>query len=221
LAEFSVEGVRTNIELLQALLSASELRSGFQSGFVTTRFLDDKIPELAGAALSHQYQMRVAPLELYPGEEVLRAQLAGTVVEVAPEGAELAAGEQLVVLEAMKMQHVVVAPDALRRSAPWQRRGRSSAPGNPLLVFAPTGAGAGRESAAEVDLDRPRADLDEVRRRHLLTLDEGRSAVVDKRHKQGRGTARKNISDLVDAGSFVEYGTSDRPRSATAARKRI
>jgi acetyl/propionyl-CoA carboxylase alpha subunit/acetyl-CoA carboxylase carboxyltransferase component len=202
LAEFSVEGFRTNIGLLQESLSASEL----QSGFVTTRFPDDKIPELAGATLSHQHQTRVAPLELYPGEEVLRAQLAGTVVEVAPEGAELAAGEQLVVLEAMKMQHVLVAPDALRTVRTLATPGRIVGTGDPLLVFAPTGAGAGQEAAAEVDLDRPRADLDEVRRRHLLALDEGRSAVVGKRHKQGRRTARENIADLVDAGSFVEYG---------------
>ena len=42
--------------------------------------------------------------------------------------------------------------------------------------------------------------------RHLLTLDEGRRSAVTKRHKQGRRTARENIADLVDPGSFVEYG---------------
>ena len=58
----------------------------------------------------------------------------------------------------------------------------------------------------DVDLDRPRADLDEVAHRHLLTRDEGRPAAVAKRHKQNRRTARENIADLVDEGSFVEYG---------------
>ncbi len=45
-----------------------------------------------------------------------------------------------------------------------------------------------------------------MRRRHLLTLDEGREAAVARRHKQGRRTARENIADLIDPGSFVEYG---------------
>jgi acetyl/propionyl-CoA carboxylase alpha subunit/acetyl-CoA carboxylase carboxyltransferase component len=203
LAEFSIEGVRTNIGFLRELLSDSQI----QSGVVTTSFLDAKLPELAAAALSHQYDTRVAAVELYPGEEVIRAQLAGTVVEMAPEGAEFAAGDQLVVLEAMKMQHVLVAPDALRTVRSLVTLGQVVGTGDPLLVFTRTGGGSDAESsAAAVDLDRQRADLDEVRQRHLLTRDEGRQGAVAKRHKHGRRTARENIADLVDAGSFVEYG---------------
>jgi acetyl/propionyl-CoA carboxylase alpha subunit/acetyl-CoA carboxylase carboxyltransferase component len=203
LAEFSIEGVRTNIGFLRELLSDSEL----QSGWVTTSFLDEKLPELAAAALSHQHDTRVAAVELYPGEEALRAQLAGTVVELAPEGTEFVAGDQLAVLEAMKMQHVLVAPDALRTVRSLAVIGQVVGTGDPLLVFTRTGAGADGESiAAAVDLDRPRADLDEVRQRQLLTRDEGRPTAVAKRHNQGRRTARENIADLVDDGSFVEYG---------------
>jgi acetyl/propionyl-CoA carboxylase alpha subunit/acetyl-CoA carboxylase carboxyltransferase component len=203
LGEFSVEGIRTNIGFLRELLSDSEI----QSGTVTTDFLDEKLPEFAAAALSRQHDIRVAAVELYPGEEVLRAQLAGTVVEVVPEGVEFGAGGQLVVLEAMKMQHALVAPDALRTVRGLVTPGQVVGTGDPLLVFTRTEAGgAGESAAAAVDLDRPRADLEEVRERHLVTLDEGRHAAVAKRHKQGRRTARENIADLVDAGSFVEYG---------------
>ena len=203
LAEFSIEGIRTNIGFLRELLSDSHL----QSGWVTTSFLDEKLPELAATALSHEHDTRVAAVELYPGEEALRAQLAGTVVELAPEGAEFVAGDQLVVLEAMKMQHVFVAPDALRTVRSLVVIGQVVGTGDPLLVFTRTGGGADDESiAAAVDLDRPRADLDEVRQRQLLTRDEGRPAAVAKRHNQGRRTARENIADLVDDGSFVEYG---------------
>ena len=74
------------------------------------------------------------------------------------------------------------------------------------MVFTRTGAGVQTDGVADVDLDRAREDLDEVRRRHLLTLDEGRPAAITKRHKQNRRTARENIADLVDPGSFVEYG---------------
>ena len=203
LGEFSIEGIRTNIGLLRELLSDTEV----QSGTVMTGFLDEKLPELAAAALSRQHDIRVAAVELYPGEEVLRAQLAGTVVEVAPEGVEIGPGGQLVVLEAMKMQHALVAPDALRTVRSLVTPGQVVGTGDPLLVFTRTEAGgAGESAAAAVDLDRPRADLEEVRERHLLTLDEGRQATVAKRHKHGRRTARENIAELVDPGSFVEYG---------------
>ncbi|WP_322858014.1 acetyl-CoA carboxylase family protein [Mycobacterium shigaense] len=203
LAEFAIEGVRTNIGMLRELLSDS----AFESGFVTTGYLDEKLPALAAAALAHGHDVRAAAVELHPGEEALRAQLAGTVVEVAPAGDEFGAGGQLVVLEAMKMQHVVVAPAALRTVRNLVTVGQVVGTGDPLLVFTRTGAGADREaSSAAVDLDQSRPDLDEVDRRHLLTRDEGRAAAVAKRHDRGRRTARENIADLVDAGSFVEYG---------------
>ncbi len=35
-----------------------------------------------------------------------------------------------------------------------------------------------------------------------------------KRHEAGRRTARENLGDLVDAGSFVEYGGLASPRNA-------
>ncbi|OBH02281.1 MULTISPECIES: carboxyl transferase domain-containing protein [unclassified Mycobacterium] len=203
LGEFGIEGVRTNLELLRELLSDSQL----EAGWVTTDFVDEKLPELAAAALSHQHDVRAAPVELYPGEEALRAQLAGTVVEVAAEGEEIAAGGQVVVLEAMKMQHVLAAPDTLRTVRSLVAPGQVVGTGDPLVVFTRTGAGADDEfHSAVMDLDRPRADLDEVVHRHLLTLDEGRPAAVAKRHERGRRTARENIADLVDPGSFVEYG---------------
>jgi acetyl-CoA carboxylase carboxyltransferase component len=74
------------------------------------------------------------------------------------------------------------------------------------VIFTRTGASAHAEAVANLDPDRARADLDEVRRRHLLTLDDGRPAAISKRHNQNRRTARENIADLVDPGSFVEYG---------------
>ncbi|MCV7232374.1 acetyl-CoA carboxylase family protein [Mycobacterium branderi] len=202
LEEFGIEGIRTNIGFLREVLSHSDV----ETGVVTTGFVDENMTALVGAAVSHQSEVRVAPLELYPGEEVLRAQLAGTVVETAPEGAELNAGRQVVVLEAMKMQHVLAAPDALRTVRNLVTPGQVVGTGDPLVVFTRTSAGATGEAAAELDLDRSRADLDEVRHRRLLTLDEGRPAAVAKRHKQNRRTARENIADLVDPGSFVEYG---------------
>ena len=202
LDEFGIEGIRTNIGFLREILSHSQTHSGP----VTTSFVDENLSTLVGAVQSRRSEPRVASIELYPGEEVLRAQLAGTVVEAATEDAEFAAGAQLVVLEAMKMQHVLTAPDAVRTVRTLVTPGQVVGTGDPLVVFTRTGEHAQTEGAADVDLDRARADLDEVRRRHMLTLDEGRPAAIAKRHKQNRRTARENIADLVDPGSFVEYG---------------
>jgi methylmalonyl-CoA carboxyltransferase 12S subunit len=52
----------------------------------------------------------------------------------------------------------------------------------------------------------PRDDLSEVLERHAATRDEARPEAVQSRHAGGGRTARENIDDLVDTGSFVEYG---------------
>ncbi|WP_307833197.1 acyl-CoA carboxylase subunit beta [Pimelobacter simplex] len=48
--------------------------------------------------------------------------------------------------------------------------------------------------------------LTELLARRFLTTDEARPEKVARWHARGRRTARENIADLVDAGSFVEYG---------------
>ncbi len=49
-------------------------------------------------------------------------------------------------------------------------------------------------------------DLGELLERRALTEDDARTEAVDRRHAAGGRTARENIADLVDPGSFVEYG---------------
>ncbi|WP_167097498.1 acyl-CoA carboxylase subunit beta [Mycobacterium sp. DL592] len=52
--------------------------------------------------------------------------------------------------------------------------------------------------------DRP--ELDELLARRALTEDAARPDAVARRHAAGGRTARENIADLIDDGSFVEYG---------------
>ncbi len=54
--------------------------------------------------------------------------------------------------------------------------------------------------------DESRPDLAEALHRRWLTTDDARPDVVRRRHDSGRRTARENLDDLLDAGSFVEYG---------------
>ena len=51
-----------------------------------------------------------------------------------------------------------------------------------------------------------RPDLAEVLERRALTRDEARPEAVERRHSTGKRTARENVADLVDEGTFVEYG---------------
>jgi acetyl-CoA carboxylase carboxyltransferase component len=51
-----------------------------------------------------------------------------------------------------------------------------------------------------------RVDLQAVRERHEIGLDAARPEAVAKRHERERRTARENLAELVDEGSFVEYG---------------
>src|SRR3954468_3720832 len=51
-----------------------------------------------------------------------------------------------------------------------------------------------------------RNDLVELRRRLELTEDSAGAEAVSKRHDRGGRTARENVVDLIDEGSWVEYG---------------
>src|SRR5436190_949819 len=62
--------------------------------------------------------------------------------------------------------------------------------------------------------DTEREDLAELQRRRELTEDTARGEAVSRRHERGGRTARENVADLVDEGSWVEYG-----RYATAQQR--
>jgi acetyl-CoA carboxylase carboxyltransferase component len=54
--------------------------------------------------------------------------------------------------------------------------------------------------------DDARPELAELRARTAVTLDSARPEAVAKRRNTKQRTARENVADLVDAGSFAEYG---------------
>jgi acetyl-CoA carboxylase carboxyltransferase component len=144
-----------------------------------------------------------------PGSEVgLDAPLQGTVVllPVAP-GEPVRSGAIVAVLESMKMEHVVRTPVAGTVLHVAVAVGGQVAVGDQLAVVV---AGEQEDGASlrpePVDLDFVRADLAELFARRGLISDDGRADVVARRHERGRRTARENIADLCDPGSFTEYG---------------
>jgi acetyl-CoA carboxylase carboxyltransferase component len=140
----------------------------------------------------------------------VRSPLAGTVVSVdAGPGDPVVAGASLVVLESMKMEHVVTAEAAGVVAAVRTEVGATVAPGD-VLVEVDEGAAPAVEPAADRAVapagDGIRADLAEVLARHEVVLDPARPEAVARRRRTGSRTARENVEDLVDPGSFVEYG---------------
>ncbi len=136
------------------------------------------------------------------------APMAGTVVLVAAEvGDQVRAGQQLVVLESMKMEHVVAAPVDGRLTSVEVAADDLVEEGARLATLEPAMAeGADASAPTPPDLDAISPQLQEVRDRHAVTADGARPDAVARRHRAGQRTARENVADLCDPDSFVEYG---------------
>jgi acetyl/propionyl-CoA carboxylase alpha subunit/acetyl-CoA carboxylase carboxyltransferase component len=215
LAEFRVEGSATNIAFLQNLLA----HPAVAAGHIHTRFIEEHAGELIGdpdvhprfyfdaAAQGATATRRIEP-EAPDGTTPLRAPLQGTVVALQiAVGDEVRVGQALVILEAMKMEHVVEATVAGVVRGLLAAPGETFMEGDLLAFIAATGdEQAGAEIVREIDLDLIRPDLAEVIDRHKLTLDAARPEAVAKRRRTGQRTARENLGDLFDPGSFSEFG---------------
>ncbi len=152
------------------------------------------------------------------GTRPLRAPLQGTVINISVvEGDEVRAGQALMIMESMKMEHVIAAEVSGIVRQVTVEVGETVFEDHPLLFLKEVEI-TGRSDAEEeeVDLDFIRPDLAEVLDRHAQTLDAARPDAVARRRKTGQRTARENVEDLVDFGSFVEYG----PLVVAARRRR-
>jgi acetyl-CoA carboxylase carboxyltransferase component len=141
----------------------------------------------------------------------VQAPMAGTVVEVlVAAGDAVRSGQALLVLEAMKMEHEIHATADAQVLDVHAHAGDLVAEGELLMQLgAPLAPRASPEAAAASPpraANELRADLQALIAREAHTLDAQRPEAVAKRHALGLRTARENIADLCDAGSFIEYG---------------
>ena len=153
-----------------------------------------------------------------PGEIIsVTSELRGTVVAIAVEvNGDVTAGTTLALLESMKLHHEVIAPTAGVVRSIAVGVGSTVQPGDAMFVLETAGASTGDggddgdAGGAAASADGPkgldRQDLRDVLARRALGTDGARPDAVERRHRRGRRTARENVADLVDEGSFVEYG---------------
>lgn len=238
LRDFNIEGVSTNIPLLRKLLKHPDfMEYRVTTAFIDEHIAEltesnsapdgaDKTRTTAGAIVD-----AVDPLAVLdhgkadlaktdssaigndeseePGTIAVRSPMQGTVVQIdVTEGDTVHPGQQLLVLEAMKMQHLVTADSGgiVRRLN--VKLNDTIYEDHPLLFIEEADVGEGEVAQDEVvDPDYIRPDLAEFLDRRALGQDDARPKAVAKRTKTGHRTARVNIDDLCDPGSFIEYGS--------------
>ncbi|HEX6241071.1 MAG TPA: carboxyl transferase domain-containing protein, partial [Polyangiales bacterium] len=212
LAELRIDGLATNLTFLQSIVEDP----AFASFTVHTTFLEEQAARLLAGApqRSLTFALAAESVEAARQESVpdgltgVPSPLLGRLVsvEVAP-GQAVQAGQQLCVIEAMKMESAVEAPSAGVVRAVRVSKGDNVVEGQLLVWLEPTELDADTDAGAtHADEAAVRADLAEVLERHAKLSDERRPEAVQKRHKLGQRTARENLADLCDAGSFIEYG---------------
>lgn len=159
--------------------------------------------EQASAAAAAQTPVTAGP----KGSIGVGAPIQGTIVSIdVAVGDEVLEGQQVAVLEAMKMEHLIRAEVSGIVRAVTMAAGDVVREGYAIVFIEQAevsrGAAAGEQAP---DPDHIRADLQEAYDRHAYTLDENRPEAVARRKARGYRMPRENIAELMDEDSFSEY----------------
>ena len=213
LCQFRIEGVETNIGFLQNLLQRDEV----VSNTLHTRFVDQHMAELVGdgehrrlhfSSGAEEQAATAQRVQGPAGTEPVITPMQGVLVEyMVAEGDTVREGQPVAFVEAMKMQHQVVASMSgiVRLCA--LDVGDAVGKDEPLLFVEPAEVGGEQGIEEEdIDLDYIRPDLARLKQRLALLEDENRPDAVAKRRRTGQRTARENVAAICDADSFIEYG---------------
>ena len=194
--------------MLRRLLDEEEV----VGGIATTEYVDANVGRLADALTDS------APLPTLRQAREISAGLDGLATVVSPMtgvavavevavGDAVGPGSAVVVLEAMKMEHLVVAGTAGIVRDLLVAPGDAVEIGDVLAFLQPADVpGASTATPDAIDLEDIRPDLAELLERRRLLGDAARAAATERRHGSGRRTARELVADLCDDGSFEEYG---------------
>ena len=214
LAEFDIGGIATNLDLTHAIVTDPDFMAGrFDTSYIAThleRLLAHQRPQLATRGTAMPGDEAAAPKSAPEGMLGVSAPMSGVVVSVAvAPGDTVQAGAPIAVLEAMKMEHLIHAPQALTIDAVLAQvggiveQGDLLAYGAPALAVADSPATATRSAEAE-DWS---ADVAEIERRRELAYAMGGTEKVARQRREGKLTARERIDAIADPDSFHEIGT--------------
>ncbi len=217
--EFHISGIQTNLSLLQNILQNSK----FRANRFHTRFIDAQLSNLINMTEqnhrqfffrkhetpeNHETKLPLPESPLPEGTRAFRAPMPGSVVSIQVQrGESVRKGQQLLILEAMKMENVIYAdsPGIIKEIA--VRTGDVLLENQVILLLRITDSvEVETEEERIIDLDEIRPDLAEVIQKRSFTLDENRPEAVARRRKRGQRTAWENVLDLCDVDTFREYG---------------
>ncbi len=232
LEEFHIAGLPTNLNQLRGLLLHPSVRAGdarttllseeavsaaapSSNGSGPLSFLEQQAPagDAGEDAFAAPPPTDVPALEMDPSQTAVECPGAGVVVELAvSEGDVVATGDTILVLSAMKMETMVVAPcagtiSALQALSP----GDNVASGQVAALISPAVAGktASRHSKSG---DMPWAKiLGEIETLQQLSHERlapgSEEPGVVRQRSRGKLNVRERIALLLDEGSFREVGS--------------
>lgn len=213
LRELRIEGVSNNRNLLLNLVSRPEI----SANAVNTAFVENNIEELVAESGHDELYFDAGTdaghtgpgFQVPEGRTGIESPTAGTLISMdVVAGTEIHIGQPIARVEAMKMEFSIESTvDGIVTDVLATDIGAVVDEGQVLVVVEPGEfTGTRGNSEEELDLDHIRADLAEVIERHERILDAARPDAVERRRAEGKRTARANVDDLFDAGSFNEYG---------------
>ena len=153
--------------------------------------------------------LELKKIKLQEGYKSVEAPMQGMIVNFDVNvGDKVWEGKTLGIMEAMKMEHEIVSSVSGTVDAINVSNMDTVFEGHSLMTIK-LGEVTKKEvsSEDEVDLDWIRPDLQEALDRKEASHDKNRPEAVKKRYGTGHRTARENIQDLCDEGTFLEYGS--------------
>lgn len=139
----------------------------------------------------------------------IQSPIMGTIFQIKVfVGDVVQASTEVLIVESMKMEHPIEAGRDGVIEAIEVNEGDTVSPGQLLITVTP-GTAQSTSDSSHNDNQEPleREDFSRYQQRRYLTTDAARPDAVTKRHAKGQRTARENVEDLIDEGSFMEYGS--------------
>lgn len=143
----------------------------------------------------------------------IQSPLMGTVFKILiSDGDEVVSGQEIMIIESMKMEHPVTSSVNGTITDVYVCAGDTVTAGQVLIKILPgtiptTNSAIASSSPIIESTPAQRQDFINYQQRRFLTTDQARPQAKEKRTARGQRTARENIDDLLDDGSFVEYGS--------------